>query len=65
LLPKFSTRLKTLPDLEVLLSRIYMYSVKTSERTLMIDMAVVHKLEDFAKMIDGLKRMNEIINYLS
>ena len=65
LLPKIVSRLKKLPDLEVLLSRIYMYSIKTSERTLTIDLAVVNKLEEFAKMIDSLKSLNDIIKLLS
>ena len=44
---KLHARLKKLPDIERMLSRIYTYSQKTSVKAIYIDISVITRLDDF------------------
>lgn len=58
---KLQAKLKKLPDLERMLSRIYTYSQKTSIKAIYIDISVITRLDEFHSLLSVLKKLGEII----
>ena len=59
---KLQAKLKKLPDLERMLSRIYTYSQKSSVKAIYIDISVITRLDEFHSLLSELKRLSEILN---
>jgi DNA mismatch repair ATPase MutS len=48
---KLQAKLKKLPDLERMLSRIYTYSQKSSVKAIYIDISVITRLDEFYTLL--------------
>lgn len=59
---KITMKLKKLPDLERMLSKIYTYSAKTSVKAIYIDIAVINRLDEFYNLLNHLKKLKSIIS---
>ncbi len=59
---KLQAKLKKLPDLERILSRIYTYSQKSSVKAIYIDISVITRLDEFYNLLSLLKKLKEIIS---
>lgn len=62
LLDKISLKLKKLPDIERMLTRIYTYSAKQTLKAIYIDLQVINRLDDFYKLLNDLKKLKAIIS---
>lgn len=51
---KLQARLKKVPDLERMLSRVYTYSQQTSVKAIYIDVGVIARLDEFHKLLSVL-----------
>jgi DNA mismatch repair protein MSH6 len=58
---KLSLKLKKLPDLERMLSRIYTYSVKQSVKAIYIDIAIINRLDEFYTLLNNLKKLKDVV----
>ena len=62
LMANFRTKLKTLPDLEKLLGKLYKYSIKQSVKVVYFENLSVNKIKEFHDLIEHLKSLKGIIN---
>jgi DNA mismatch repair protein MSH6 len=58
---KLQAKLKKVPDLERMLSKIYTYSQKVSVKAIYIDVSVIMRLDEFYNLLSILKKVKEII----
>ena len=58
---KLQAKLKKLPDIERLLSKIYTYSAKTSVKAIYIDIAALSRLDEFYYLLGLLSTLKEIL----
>jgi DNA mismatch repair protein MSH6 len=59
---KLQAKLKKLPDLERMLSRIYTYSQRSSVKAIYIDISVITRLDEFNALLSHLARLLELLN---
>ena len=57
-------RLKSLPDIERILTRIYTYSVKTRVKAFWIDAQVLKRLDEFYGMVETMREVIQIFRDL-
>lgn len=62
---QISEKLKSLPDTERTLTKIYTYSVKTKVKAFYIDMAALQRLDEFYELMDTLRKIAGIIEFCS
>lgn len=58
---KLQAKLKKLPDLERMLSRIYTYSQRTSVKAIYIDISVITRLDEFYTLLAMLGKLKDTI----
>ena len=59
---KLHAKLRKLPDIERLLSKIYTYSAKTSVKAIYIDIAALRRLDEFYNLLSMLSNLQEVLN---
>ena len=59
---KLQAKLKKLPDLERMLSRIYTYSQRSSVKAIYIDISVISRLDEFYNLLSQLKKLHESLS---
>lgn len=59
---KLHAKLRKLPDIERLLSKIYTYSAKTSVKAIYIDIAALSRLDEFYNLLSMLSSLQEVLN---
>ena len=59
---KLHAKLRKLPDIERLLSKIYTYSAKTSVKAIYIDIAALSRLDEFYNLLSMLSNLQEVLN---
>ena len=58
---KLHAKLKKLPDLERMLSKIYTYSQRSSVKAIYIDISVITRLDEFYTLLSMLNKVRETI----
>ena len=58
---KLQAKLRKVPDLERMLSRIYTYSQRASVKAIYIDISVIKRLDEFYTLLGVLKKLQDII----
>jgi DNA mismatch repair protein MSH6 len=59
---KLQAKLRKLPDLERMLSRIYTYSQRSSVKAIYIDISVITRLDEFHTLLNHLSNLVDILN---
>lgn len=59
---KLQAKLKKIPDIERLLSKIYTYSTKATVKAIYIDIAVLTRLDEFYNLLHVMTSLKEIIS---
>lgn len=52
---KIQAKLKRIPDIERMLSKIYTYSAKANVKAIYIDIAVLNRLDEFYNLLEILR----------